>query len=276
MVAAPCTARSFHLIGDGEDTPLTGGGRTEVWRKGDVIIRETGPWAPSVHRILHHLEVCGFEASPRVEGSGFDERGRETLSFLEGEFVHPHAWSDDGLVALGKLLRRMHNATSTFEPSGSDVWQDWFGRDIGEGPKIFGHCDLGPWNIVSKDGLPTGIIDWEVAGPVDPLVELAQACWLNVQLHDSKVAKLQGLPSAETRARQLRLLVDAYGLDHDHRRRLVQTMIDYAILDAADQVGAPSITPDSKDPEPLWGVTWRSRAAAWMTSHRALLNGSLF
>lgn len=180
------------------------------------------------------------------------------------------------MARLGALLRQLHNANSTFELSGNDIWQEWFGRDIGERPKIIGHCDLGPWNIVSKNGLPTGIIDWEVAGPVDPLVELAQACWLNVQLHDDKVAKLQGLPPAETRARQLRLMVDAYGLDRDSRTRLVQTMIDYAILDAADQVSAPSVTPESKDPEPLWGVTWRTRAAAWMTNHRTMLIGALF
>lgn len=262
-------------MSDSEDVPLTGGGRTTVWRRGDVVIRETGPWAPSVHRLLHHLETASFETAPRVVESGFDESDRETLSFLEGEFVHPHAWSNEGLVALGKMLRRLHDATATFVPSGDDVWQDWFGRGIGEGPKIFGHCDLGPWNIVSRDGLPTGIIDWEVAGPVDPLVELAQACWLNVQLHDDKVARLQGLAPPQTRAGQLRLMVDAYGLGPEDRGNLVQTMIDYAILDAADQVSAPSVTPESKDPEPLWGVTWRTRAAAWMTEHRALLNAAL-
>lgn len=258
-----------------DEIPLAGGGRTAVWRKGETVVRETGLWAPSVHRLLRHLELSEFEASPHVLGSGFDEQGRETLSFLEGEFVHPHAWNDWGLIELGKMLRRLHNATATFEPSGNDIWQEWFGRAIGNGPKIFGHCDLGPWNVVSRDGLPTGIIDWEVAGPVDPLVELAQACWLNVQLHDDKVAKLQGLPPLEIRARQLRLMVDAYGLGTGDRGHLVQTMIDYAILDAADQVSAPSVTPETTDPEPLWGVTWRTRAAAWMTQHRALLNAAL-
>lgn len=262
-------------MSEDEDVPLTGGGRTAVWRKGDVVIRETGPWAPSVHKLLHHLETSGFEASPRVLGAGFDARGRETLSFLEGEFVHPHAWSDEGLVGLGKLLRQLHNATSTFEPSGSDVWQTWFGRDLGKGPKIAGHCDLGPWNIVSRNGLPVGIIDWEVAGPADPLVEIAQACWLNVQLHGDDVAKRQSLPPAETRARQLRLMTNAYGLEHKDRERLVQTMIDYAIHDAAEQARGPSVSPGSKDATQLWGLAWRTQAAAWMVSQRELLNDAL-
>jgi len=31
------------------------------------------------------------------------------------------------------------------------------------------------------------LIDGELAGPVDPLVELAQACWLNAKLDDDVV-----------------------------------------------------------------------------------------
>ena len=41
--------------------------------------------------------------------------------------------------------------------------------------------DNAPWNIVARDGMPVAFIDWETAGPVDPLVELAQLAWLNAQ-----------------------------------------------------------------------------------------------
>jgi thiamine kinase-like enzyme len=59
-----------------------------------------------------------------------------------------------------------------------------------------GHCDVAPWNIVARAGMPVALIDWEFAGPVDPLVELAQACWLNAKLHDDIVAEREGLPLA--------------------------------------------------------------------------------
>ncbi|MGZ4433218.1 MAG: hypothetical protein ACXVW7_06265 [Trebonia sp.] len=36
--------------------------------------------------------------------------------------------------------------------------------------------------------MPVALIDWETAGPVDPLVELAQLAWLNAKLHDDVVA----------------------------------------------------------------------------------------
>mgnify|MGYP000462372643 CR=1 FL=1 len=60
--------------------------------------------------------------------------------------------------------------------------------------------------------MPYALIDWEYAGPVDPLVELAQACWLNAKLHDDVVAEIEGLPSLAEHAQQLRAILDGYEL----------------------------------------------------------------
>ena len=59
-----------------QETVLDGGGRATVTRKGSVVFRETGPWAPSVHALLRHLENAGFTAAPKVIGSGFDAKAR--------------------------------------------------------------------------------------------------------------------------------------------------------------------------------------------------------
>jgi hypothetical protein len=82
---------------------LAGGGRTAVYRRGDVVIRETGPWTPAVHALLRHLEQAGFSAAPRLVGPGIDADGRETLTFIDGEFTQPGPWSLDGAAALGRL-----------------------------------------------------------------------------------------------------------------------------------------------------------------------------
>ena len=39
-------------------------------------------WTPAVHHLLTHLHEVGFAESPRVVG--FDDEGREMLSFIEG------------------------------------------------------------------------------------------------------------------------------------------------------------------------------------------------
>ena len=44
-----------------------------------------GGWTPAVHALLAHLAGTGFTGAPRP--LGFDEQGREVLTFLEGESV---------------------------------------------------------------------------------------------------------------------------------------------------------------------------------------------
>ena len=244
-----------------------------VYRRGDVLIREAGPWTPSVHALLRHLEEAGFPFSPRVVGSGFDDQGRETLQYIEGTFMQPGPWSLEGVAAVGELVRDLHEATASFQPPADAVWWPWFGRPLGSSNKVIGHCDTAPWNIVTRDGMPVGLIDWERAGPVDPLVELAEACWLNAKLHDDMVAELEGLPPFEERARQLRAMVDGYGLPAGERVAFVDLMIQFAIHDAAAQADEADVTPEttSGGPDLIWGLSWRARSAAWLTRHRDAL-----
>ena len=257
--------------------------RSDVRRAGEVVMRAAGPWSASVHALLHHLEAVGFTGSPRVVGDGFDAEGHEVLSYIEGDFVHPHAWSDEAITALGALLRRFHDATATFVPPAGAVWQPWFTRSEGPGA-IIGHGDLGPWNIVARAGLPVGIIDWEFAGPVDRLDELAQAAWLNAQLHDDDVAARNALPPPEARARQLGLFVDAYGMDGVERAQLVTRMIEHAIRDAANEITdagglkmskALSFSSAVGESDPAWALAWRVRSAAWLVRHRRLLEAAI-
>lgn len=163
---------------------------TEVYRDGDIVIRETGPWASTVHILLRHLESVGFPAS-RLVGSGFDEHGRETLGYIEGEFMNQGPWGMEGVHAVGGMLHDLHEATASYQPPSDATWGPWFGRELGGRHRVIGHCDFAPWNIVARDGLPVALIDWDFCGPVDPFVELAQASWLNAKRHCDEVAELE-------------------------------------------------------------------------------------
>ncbi len=264
------------MEGPAGEERLTGGGRTEVTRRGGVVHRAAGPWSATVVSLLRHLEAVGFAGAPRVVGSGFDERGRETVTFVEGWTAHPRAWPVDRLPEIGALLRELHEATASYVPPRDPVWRPWFGRGLGAGPPVVGHCDVGPWNLLARDGTGIALIDWETAGPVDPLVELAQACWLNAQLHDDDVAAANDLAPAPERAAHVRLIADGYRLAAAGRRRLVDLMVEVAVQDAADQARAAAVTPDSAtDPTAAWAVTWRARSAAWMLTHRRTLDHAL-
>jgi Phosphotransferase enzyme family len=260
----------------GDPVPLEGGGRSVVHRDGDVVLRNAGPWTPAVHALLRHLEDVGFPAAPRLVGSGMDHRGREMLTFIDGEFTQPGPWSLGGATALGSLLRDLHQAASSFRPPPDAVWFPWHGRHLGGPAKVIGHCDAAPWNIVARHGLPVALIDWETAGPVDPIVELAQMCWLNAKLHDDIVAELEHLPPLADRARQLAAIVDAYGLSARQRRDFVDRLIEFAICDTAWEADDAAITPETNThPIALWAMAWRARSAAWMIRHRRTLETAL-
>jgi aminoglycoside phosphotransferase (APT) family kinase protein len=253
---------------------------TKARRRHDVVLRQAGPWSATTLALLRHLEEVGFTGAPRVVGDGVAADGREMLSFVPGESPQPHPWSDDGVAEVGRLLRRLHEAAATFVPPSPAVWQSWFGRDLPGADPVISHCDLGPWNIIAREGLPVAFVDWEFAGPVDAVWDLAQTAWLNAQLHDDDVAERNGLGPVGHRARQLRLLVDGYGLARDRRGDLVDRMIEFAVHSARDEAVQARVTPESGAVDEwgypvLWAVTWRARSASWMMRHRTVLEEAL-
>ena len=246
-----------------------------VHRSGDMVIRDRGYWTPAVHALLRHLEKAGFPGSPRVLGNGIDARGRETLTYIEGDLRNSGQETVEAAAAVGDLLRRLHEATATFKPPESATWKEWHARYMGGETRVIGHCDAVPWNVIVREGIPVALIDWELAGPVDPLVDLAQAAWLNANLYDEIVADLECLPPLETRLLQLRAMVDAYGLVRDQRDTFLDLMIEFAVSDTAFQADDARVMRKSTEVEALWAMAWRARSAAWMFRNRRLLRQTL-
>lgn len=266
--------------GGDREQPLAGGWQTEVHRSGDRVLRSAGPQSPTVIRLLHHLHENGFEAAPRPVDGGFAPDGREQLGFIEGGLQQPAPWTVDGIREVGRLLRQLHEAAAGFDPGPDPRWRPWFGRDLGGDRTVIGHGDLGPWNILVRHDRPVAFIDWDNAGPVDARWELAQAGWLNAQLHDDDVAARNDLPPAAVRIGQLVALLDGYGLRRADRALLVDRMIEFAVRSARDEAVMGAVGPDTASPDDrgfptLWAVTWRSRAAAWMLDHRRQLETAL-
>ncbi len=224
-------------------------------------------------RLLTHLAECGFEAAPRPVDGGFAADGREQLTFEAGTSPQPLAWNDEAAWHIGVLLKRLHDATSTFAASEADVWKPWFARSLVGTTPVIGHGDLAPWNILAVAGKPTTLIDWDCAGPVDAVWELAQVAWLNAQLHDDDVAAINNLPDPTVRIEQCAAILDGYGLAAVDREGFVDKMIEFAIRSAKDEAKTYGVTEATPSPAPdgfpvLWGVTWRTKAACWMLDHR--------
>ncbi len=266
---------------DETDELLSGGWQTDVRRIGDAVHRSASPWSRSVIDLLRHLDAEGFRSAPRPIGKGFDPDGNEMLTFMPGESLQPAPWSDEAIGELGEMVAEFHAAAASFRPASAAVWKDWFGRTLGGVDAGFGHGDLGPWNILAIDGRPASIIDWDTAGPLDPVSDLAQAAWLNAQLHDDALAERLGLGDAEHRARQVGIFLDGYGLERARRVGFVDRMIEMAVHSAATEVREHDITADTTtgvaaDGYPFaWGMAWRIGGASWMLRNRHVLERGL-
>ena len=165
---------------------------------------------------LRHLETsAGFGASPQVLGI---EGAREVLTFIDGDVavdpqwepghghrLPPYARTDLALRAVADLLRQLHAAASGFQPA---ITSYRFRPRPPRAGEIISHGDLGPWNTVYRDGIAVAFIDWDSAGPVSPLDDLADAAWASClwparQLIEAGFDPLPDLPA------RLRLFVEA-------------------------------------------------------------------
>jgi Ser/Thr protein kinase RdoA (MazF antagonist) len=208
------------------EIPLAGGDVTEgLVRVGDTVRRPRQPWSDPVAAYLAHLTARGF---PAPRWLGVDSAGRDILDFLPGDVPgsppEPWACTDQVLAAVGRFVRRLHEASAGFEPPAG---ARWFGTDrvvdlppglppLFEGPpELVSHSDLTPQNMVFRDGEPAGLIDFDLTRPTVRLADVVNTAIHWVPLSDP-VDRAAGYAGMDVPAR-LAILVDAYGLDADRR-----------------------------------------------------------
>lgn len=204
------------------EIPLAGGSHSEVVRVGQTVRRVGRPWSPAVLDLLRHLEDEGFGGVPRTRG--FDDQGREVLSYVDGEVAVSLPEVDAGpvptdhwvrrdvvLVNLGALVRAYHDAAATFPWTGRE-WQ----VEVRQPVETVCHNDLSPGNVVLRAGVPVALIDWESAAPGPRAWDLGYAAWRWVPFWPEERCRAAALPTSITeKARRFRLLLEAYGLEPD-------------------------------------------------------------
>ena len=192
---------------------LEGGNAGGAVRVGDTVRRATGPWTPSVHSLLQHLDRVGFVQAPKP--LGIDEHGREVLSFLPGNTVGTTrpwpAWvhSDEALIQVAHWLRNYHAAVADFVPPDDAVWREGGHWQPG---LIIGQNDAAPYNAAWDDqGQLVGFFDWDFAAPVSVEWDLAFTAFAWVPLHARHVVEAEGFTDFGDRPRRLRLFLTEYG-----------------------------------------------------------------
>jgi hypothetical protein len=198
------------------EVSLPGGNTTGAVLIDNVVHKRASPWTPTVHALLRFLQAAGFDGAPRA--LGFDDQGREMLSYLPGETIGGRdpwpgwAWADSMLIQVGQWLRRVHDLTAEFIPPADERW--FVGRKMEPG-WIVGHQDAAPYNAVVDGDRLVGFFDWDIAGPSTREFDLAFSLLPWVPLASSgRDTRLSG-HDLEDRSRRLHLLLDAYGYEGD-------------------------------------------------------------
>jgi hypothetical protein len=209
-------------LADDQEVYLPGnvGGAVRV---GDTVRRATGMWTEAVHALLDYLSAR-VDGVPRV--LGYDEHGREVLSYLHGRVVDidTELLSVEQIVSVVSWTRDFHEQVAGFSHPGP-----WRYFPVAE-PSLIGHNDIAPYNVCFEGDEVAGVFDWDLAGPTTPLLELAFIAWNCVPLWRDI--------GPETAAQRLRTIAATYG-DFDARQILhavpprIQAMLDWIPAAAA-------------------------------------------
>lgn len=191
-------------------------------RIGHNVHRTSYRWSAAVLDLLQHLEREGFTGAPRA--SGFDDQGREVLSYVDGEVANQrrpghlgggdlpeYVWRDEVLVHLGGLVRAYHDAAATF------AWDDreWC-YETRHPVETVCHNEIFPMNTVFRSGVPVAFIDWDTATPGPRAWDLGFIACVWVPFWSDAKCRAAGLSTGVAdKVRRFRLLLDAYGVAPD-------------------------------------------------------------
>jgi hypothetical protein len=232
-----------------------------VVRVGEHVLRPSTAHSPSIHRVLAGLAERGFTgASVPV---GIDPDGRERLSFIPGDVAIPPypTWvqSDAALGSITRLLRRMHDVSTSVPVESDATWSQEMADPLGG--DVFCHNDVCLENVVFRDGLAVGLLDFDFAAPGRREFDLASFARMCVPIDHAESAARLGWVTADLPAR-LRLVCDEYGLDAPGRARLL------ACLDEAIARGGEFVRRRVEAGEAAFIEMWEAMGGQQRYDHR--------
>ena len=228
---------------------LHGGNMTAVHRRGDVVLRQAGPWTETVQEVMRRAREAGVAGIP--EPLGLAEDGREVVAFVPGEVpqypMPSWVWHETVLRQAARLLRAWHDATADVRPV-DPVWR----LPAHEPEEVVCHNDFAPNHLVFDAAADPprllGVIDFDTMSPGPRIWDLAYLAYRLVPYLDEKDDEA---PAAEHRDARLDLLMDAYGADFARRdlftamsRRLVE--LADASEEQAERTGRNELVSDAR------------------------------
>jgi len=225
------------------DGILAGGNMNVVVRDGDTVLRQAGPWTPTVHRYLDYLRRAGIDWAPTPLGI---EGDRERLSFIDAEVpVYPlpgWVWDEAVLADGATRLRQLHDASIGFALDGA-VWQSRAKVPA----EVICHNDFAPHNLAFVNGTLVGAIDFDMCSPGPRLWDLAYFATRAVPL---AAVTPDGAPGMDSARHRVEVILRAYGSSatwDDVIRLAIIRLLDLAEMsrEKAEELAKPNLLEDA-------------------------------
>jgi len=196
-----------------------------VTRDGDHVLRPSNPHTPTIHAFLRFLREEGFTGASNP--IAIDPDGRERLEYIAGDVAVPPypAWAqtDMALATAAALLRRLHDVSARYVPPPDATWSTEMADPAGG--TVICHNDVCLENLVYRDQVAIGLLDFDFAAPGRRVHDLAAFARMNVPMDTDDDAVLLGRTPPFDPFRRLRIVADAYGLPPD-RHELLDAVAD--------------------------------------------------
>ena len=195
-----------------------------VLRVGETVRHPREDWTASVHALLRYLRDRGFTEAPKPVAVGDEHEEIAYIEGVSGDDACRLVASDEAVAAVALMLRRYHDIVADWRPSEQPVWYD--GQvGTGRGDQIVCHGDVGPWNLVWRDGRLVGLIDWEYATIGTRRTDIAYALHYLAPFRDRSYWRgVLGLKRRPRRRHRMAVFAEAYGIAVDDQ--LVDAVLD--------------------------------------------------
>lgn len=222
--------------------------RREIIVGPHTVRRPRKPWTPTVHALLRHLRAQGL---PVPEPLAIDDE-TEVVSLVpgtDGDQAWPDHLTPEAARSLGTLLRRVHDATSSWEPPSDACWSvPWTAS------ATICHGDPKPGNVTWSDERATGIFDWDAARPGPPISDLAYALLWVMPAPISPLTPVTAPQDARARADAL---LEGYGWDRETEPLTVALSRHEQAIDEVEWLGAHGHEPHATWVREGWPTRWR-------------------
>lgn len=236
---------------------------------GGVVTRPAGPQSRTVHAFLRHLRGQGLDCVPEpLSLVGYSE----VLRYIEGDSggdAWRHQHDDGGLRSAATLLRRIHDASTTWQPPDDAVFEA--PPTTGQS-EVFCHGDPGPWNFVWRAGEAVGLIDWDFLHPGPRLDDVAYALlWFAPLRDDASCIEWHHFPAVPDRRERITQFIEAYGGDVLPSFDAPDAVINRR---SATMAHVQSLADRGIEPQRTWvadgNLDVETAENAWVEKHRSL------